>query len=157
MQEERVAEIARKLNEAGIPPDFGPDHSQLLIQVWRLLAKGSPVTGEQVDRIITDLGIPAEDGHQFLREVSERDAEDQIVGIIGLSLNDEWQHRFQVNGTSLRTWCAWDALFLPPCLTKPSPSSQPLRGLKRPSGCGSALGSPRCCREGCDGSAGLSR
>ena len=116
MQNERVAGIARKLNEAGIPPDFGPDRSRLLIQVWRLLAKGSPVTGEQVDRVITDLGVPTEDGHQFLREVSEWDAEDNIVGIIGLSLNDEWKHRFQVNGVSLRTWCAWDALFLPPML-----------------------------------------
>ena len=52
----------------------------------------------------------------FLRQGSERDSEDNIIGLVGLSMNQEWAHRFYVNGHSLRTWCAWDALFLPPML-----------------------------------------
>lgn len=116
MNNERIAGIARNLKEAGVPRDFGPDGSRLLIRVWGTLAKGSPVTGEQVDEIAADLGLPKDDAHQFLRQVTERDARDNIIGIMGLSLNTEWVHRFYINGTALRTWCAWDALFLPPML-----------------------------------------
>ena len=32
--------------------------------------------------------------------------------MIELSLNQDWAHCFHVNGNSLRTWCAWDTLFL---------------------------------------------
>ena len=116
MSNERVAEIASNLKKAGVPPDFGPDESRLLIRVWRTLAKGVPVTDGQVDEIAADLGLPEEDVHQFLRQVAERDTQGSIIGIVGLSLNNEWAHRFHVNGTSLRTWCAWDALFLPSIL-----------------------------------------
>ena len=37
---------------------------------------------------------------------------------MGLSLNEDWVHRFKVDGVFLRTWCAWDTLFLPPMVGK---------------------------------------
>ena len=37
-----VTEIANKLRAVGVPPDFGPDRSRLLIQTYRALAKAVP-------------------------------------------------------------------------------------------------------------------
>jgi hypothetical protein len=50
-----------------------------------------------------------------LPQITERDAVDRIVGIMGLSLNDH-PHRFVVNRVALATWCAEDTLFLPAML-----------------------------------------
>ncbi len=105
-------EMARKLTESGGLLDYGPDRLRLLIQVWQSLATGRPVTGEQVDRIVADIGTDRDEADQFLRGISERDADDNIVGIMGLSLNDH-PHRVNVNGTWMSMWCAEDTLVLP--------------------------------------------
>ena len=113
-----VEELAKNLNQAGIPPDFGPDNSRLLIKVWRSLAMGNPVTKEQIDQISVELGISRDPAHDFLRQVTERDANDNVIGLMGLSLDEDWPHRFNVDGVPLRTWCAWDTLFLPAMVDK---------------------------------------
>ncbi len=110
----QAGEMMRMLIVGGGLFDFGPDRSRLLIQVWRSLATGYPVTGERVDQIAADIGIAGDEADQFLRQMSERDADDNIVGM-GLSLNDH-PHRFNVNGTQMSTWCAEDTLFLPAML-----------------------------------------
>ncbi len=109
----KVEEIAKNLNAAGIPPEFGVDNSRLLIKTWRKLAQGRPVTKTDVGQISEGLGIPFEQADEFLRGATERDADDNIIGLMGLSLNPDWAHRFNINGNSFRTWCAWDTLFLP--------------------------------------------
>ena len=109
----RIQEMARKMQERLL--DYGADHSRLLLRVLRRLARGRPVTREQTDAIIAELGIARDEAHRFLQEVTERDAGDRIVGIMGLSLNDH-PHRFTVNGASLSAWCAEDTLFLPSLL-----------------------------------------
>ena len=115
MSNARAKEMMRKLIVGGGLFDFGPDRSRLLIQVWRSLAKGRPVTAERVDQIAADIGIARDEADQFLRQMSERDTDDNIVGVMGLSLNDH-PHRFNVNGTRMSTWCAEDTLFLPAML-----------------------------------------
>ncbi len=40
------------------------------------------------------------------------DEQERITGYWGLTLNPT-QHRIQLNGQTLYTWCAWDTLFLP--------------------------------------------
>jgi alkylmercury lyase len=110
-----VTEIARKLNAAGVPPDFGPDHSRLLVKLWRAVATGNPVTPNRIDEIIGELGVPRAAALEFLQWVSERDEHDNIVGLVGLSQN-EWGHRLYVGDTKLHTWCAWDAMFMPPMI-----------------------------------------
>ncbi len=109
----QVDEIARNLGAAGIPPEFGVDNSRMLIKTWRKLALGNPVTMAEVGQISEDLEIPFGQVDEFLRGATERDSDDNIVGLMGLSLNSQWAHRFKVNGQTLRTWCAWDTLFLP--------------------------------------------
>jgi alkylmercury lyase len=59
-----------------------------------------------------------------LREVTERDAQDQIVGAMGLSLQDH-PHRLSVNGVALSAWCAEDTLFLPAILRQPVTVASP--------------------------------
>ncbi len=109
----RIQNMARKMQERLL--DYGPDRSRLLLRVLRRLARGRPVTREQTDAIIAELGIAHDEAHHFLKEVAERDADNHIVGIMGLSLNDH-PHRLYVNGASLSAWCAEDTLFLPSLL-----------------------------------------
>ena len=109
----RSMEIAEKLNQSGVPPKFGPDVSKLLIRVMRKLSDGKPVTAEYISRFVDEIGIDTDESEQFLRAVTERDGDDGIIGIVGLSLNKDWAHKFEVRGNSLRTWCAWDTLFIP--------------------------------------------
>jgi alkylmercury lyase len=113
MNDARVLETVKKMQEYLLA--YGPDHTRLLLQVVRQLAHGHPITAEQVDRRIADLGIAQAEAHQFLREVTERDATDQVVGAMGLSLSDH-PHRVSVAGVSLSAWCAQDTLFLPALL-----------------------------------------
>ena len=113
----RATEAWRKYTKPGGLLDYGPDLSPLLVRLMRELAHGHPVPRRRVDRIIADIRIAPEDAHKLLREVTERDADNNVVGIMGLSLNDT-PHRFYVNGARMSTWCAGDALFLPPVLDR---------------------------------------
>ena len=113
-----VKEIVSGHDAVGIPPDFGPGRSRLLLGVLKRLACGRPVTRDQVDQIASDLDMSPDDAHGFLAKVCVRDNEGRILGCMGQSLNEQWAHHFYVNGTQLRTWCAWDSLFLPPLLER---------------------------------------
>ncbi len=115
MSNARATEMARKLTNRGGLLDYGPELSRFLLEILRSLANGRPVSVEQVDQIVADIGIARDEADQFLRQISERDADDSIVGIMGLSLNDH-PHQFNVNATRMSTWCAEDTLFLPAML-----------------------------------------
>ncbi|MCQ3975243.1 MAG: hypothetical protein DPW09_17515 [Anaerolineae bacterium] len=112
-------EISAGLSKAGIDINFGPDVSRLVIQIWRLLAEGRPITLEQVEQIAAHLQIPHNTLTAFQSKYKagfEFNAEGNIVGWIGLSLNPHHSYRFQVNDHLLFAWCGWDTLFLPPIL-----------------------------------------
>ena len=81
MNDVRLLETVKKLQENLL--EYGPDHTRLLLQVIRQLAHGRPITTKLADHLIADLGIAKEEAHQFLREVTERDETDQIVGAMG--------------------------------------------------------------------------
>jgi alkylmercury lyase len=131
MNDPRILEVTQKMQEYLL--EYGPDNARLLLQVIRQLAQGHPITADQVDYRIAEFGIAKDQAHQFLREVTERDATDQIVGAMGLSLSHH-AHRLSVAGVSLSAWCALDTLFLPAILQQtatiesPSPVTQhPIR------------------------------
>ena len=107
-----LSELAEKIRESGIPTHFDPNHSRLLIEIWRLVAKGKPVSASQIEQTALRLNMPFEAARTFIYKVSERDESGNVVGIFGLS-QKEHPHKFQVNGRTFSTWCAWDALFLP--------------------------------------------
>jgi len=125
----RATEATRMLTRPGSPVAYGPDLSRLLVRLMRELAQGRPLPRERVDQIIGDLGIAREGAYRFLREVAERDADGEVFGIMGLSLN-ETPHRFYVNGARMFTWCAGDALFVPAVLgrTATVESKSPVSG-----------------------------
>lgn len=122
MHDTRSLETTKKVQEFLL--EYGPDRTRLFLQVVRHLAHGHPLTAGQVDHLIADLGLAAEEAHQSLREVTERDATDRIVGTLGLSLGDH-PHRLSVAGVTLSAWCALDTLFLPTLLQLPATVESP--------------------------------
>jgi alkylmercury lyase len=121
-QDARLDDIARQLQERFLA--YAPGQRRLLVQIVRELAHGRPITSEQVDQRIAALGLQQDAAYQFLRELTERDADDRIVGAIGLSLEDH-PHRVRVEGVSLSAWCALDTLFLPALLQQMATIASP--------------------------------
>lgn len=78
----------------------------------RTLAQGRPVSQKTADEIADGLGVARDAAQRFLGRITERDGQDNIVGIFGLSLNKH-PHRMYINGRRLFAWCAADTLFLP--------------------------------------------
>ena len=116
----RATEAMVKLTRTGGVLDYGPDHSRLLLRVVRTLRQGRPVAAEQLEQIITEIGITRDDARDFLGQVAERGAAEEVVGILpGLTLT-ETPHRFTVGGQQLFAWCAADTLVLPALLGQPA-------------------------------------
>jgi hypothetical protein len=95
MKRPSLAEIVKALHAAGIPPKLSADQSRLLIRGWQLVAKGKPVSREQVKETASQLQMPLDAAHSFLKQESEIDTEGNLVGIAGLSQRKH-PHRFQI-------------------------------------------------------------
>ena len=109
-----VQELAEKITSA--MPALGPTDRQLMIQLYRLLGEGEPVSPH---RLAEAVGLP----EPRIREILGHwpgvhfDGDGSVVGFWGLALG-EMPHRFEVDGRTLYTWCAWDSLFIPEILGK---------------------------------------
>ncbi len=112
MKKSNVAELAKALNAAGIPPLLKPHESQFLIQVSQLVAEGQPVSFEQIQEIAKNIQMTSEEATTFAKQMREVNREGNIVGWMGLSQQDH-PHKFQIITHKMATWCAWDTLFLP--------------------------------------------
>lgn len=88
------------------------------LAVHRALAHGKPVPDYAIAAAthldISEVRAEMEGWPGVFRKESGR-----IVGFWGLAL-DETPHTLEVDGMTLFTWCAWDALFLPEILGKPA-------------------------------------
>ncbi len=109
-----ATDVAAKLDQAGLRLDIPPDTARLIVRTLRRLAEGRPVLMEEVAELASDLDN-ADEAIAFIEQMSEKDDDGNVVGHMGLSLNGH-PHEFEVNGRELRTWCAWDSLFLPSIL-----------------------------------------
>lgn len=119
MSKPNLYEISEGLRASGIDiPSIGPDAPRFVIELWRHLTDGRPVSPEQVERTLANLGISREVLTQ-LKVGLEYDGQGNIVGAVGLSLNPASSNRLQINDHTLYTWCAWDALFIPLFLNQP--------------------------------------
>ncbi len=103
---------------AGAMPTLNRTDERVAIALYRLLAGGRPVEHANIG---SRAGVP-------LARVDEiigawpgvfHDEEGRVVGFWGLALRD-MPHRFEIDGTQIRTWCAWDPLFIGPLLGKPA-------------------------------------
>ncbi len=90
---------------------LGPDQQRLSLGLYRLLAKGQPV---DLSRLANAIGLQESAVEDVLRAWPGVYYDDDrcIIGYWGLAL-PEMDHRFEVEGKTLYTWCAWDSLFLP--------------------------------------------
>lgn len=83
------------------------------------LAKGQPVDAAQFAEA---LGVSPSEGRALLARDSIKaftypDERGPVVGFGGLAAAP-MHHRFEVDGRTLWTWCAWDSLFIPEILGK---------------------------------------
>jgi alkylmercury lyase len=112
----RAEEMVRELTRDAGVLDYTPEQARLLVQVLRTLARGWPVSAQEIDVVATDFGWAPEAAHGFLRPLTERDAADAVIGVFpGLSLGNH-PHHLSVNGRQMSAWCAEDTLFLPALL-----------------------------------------
>ena len=95
-------------------PKLSEPEQQAALALYRLIAKGRPVTAEELSAAS---GVPGPAVHDMLTRWHgvQRSADGAVTAFWGLTLS-KTKHRFRVDGCDLHTWCAWDTLFLPPLL-----------------------------------------
>ena len=126
-----------------LPCDLDQDEERVSIGLYRLLAEGRPVSEGS-------LGARVDVSESRVNEILDswigvfRDDRRRVIGYWGLAL-DEMEHRFEVGGQTLYTWCAWDSLFIPHILRQTAhvesrcPVTQtPIR----------LIACPQCCERG---------
>lgn len=113
-----VDEIASRYAQLGIPGRYSPEVSRLLITMLREVAKGSPVNADRIGQIAPKTGLSPDEAEAFLSP--ERNADGNVIGLMGLTQNQAFGIKFTVDGVELRTWCALDSLFLPLLLNRPA-------------------------------------
>jgi len=115
LSDPELAQLAGELRDA-LPP-LDPEQQSIAVALYRLLAKGSPVTDE---RLAQAADVASETVDQTLAKwpgVYRNDAA-QVIGFWGLTISEMPPHAFHVDGRRLWTWCAWDSLFIPAVLDK---------------------------------------
>lgn len=96
---------------------FAPEEQRAAVALYRELAKGKAVDARQLGQA---LGISTAESRALLqRDTLKRftytDPEGRVLGFGGLAAAP-MHHRFEVEGRTLWTWCAWDSLFIPEIL-----------------------------------------
>ncbi len=108
----KLDEVAADI--VGAFPRLDSADQKLTLKLYQLLADG-----EAVDplRLAQAINIPISEVRQTLNQWPGvyYDENNHIIGFWGLTIK-ETRHRFEVNGKTLYTWCAWDALFIPELL-----------------------------------------
>ncbi len=102
---------------AAAAPEFSEEEQHVAITLYRELAKGAPVT---TDQLAAALGISSGEVNRLLERPAlhallYRDDRALILGFGGLAVTP-MAHRLRVRGGALLTWCAWDSLFIPQLL-----------------------------------------
>lgn len=90
------------------------EEQRLAVEIYRQLAQGRPVAPAALARALGKAPQEVTEllGHGTLRPLTYLASDGQIVGFGGLAVV-EMPHRFEVDGRTLYTWCAWDSLFIP--------------------------------------------
>ena len=107
-----IEELAAAFNATN--PFVAEPQRELALTIYRALAEGRRVPIETIARV-------ARADYDWVIETLEgwtgvhRDEEGSVVGFWGLALTPT-DHAFELDGTTLYTWCAWDPLFIAPLL-----------------------------------------
>jgi alkylmercury lyase len=113
---EQFAKMSAFLKDNGLFPAGSKLSQSILLQLYRLLAKGQPV---EVDFLAQSLGEETSTVNAALKQVPPSNIVYTQTGAIsayrGLDINKS-RHRIIINNKTLYTWCAFDCLFLPELL-----------------------------------------
>ncbi len=98
-------------------PDFPAEQQRVAITIYRELAKGKPVSAEQ---LAAALNVSSETAQAMISQEPisgfvHSDEQGRIDGFAGLAAAP-MHHEFRVKDQQLWTWCAWDGLFIPKVL-----------------------------------------
>lgn len=98
-------------------PRFTPEEQHLCIELYRLLAEGEPVPHARIAAAVgvAENNVAAVLATDSIRPLVYYDDQRRVIGFGGLAVV-AMHHRFDVDGRTLYTWCAWDALFIPEML-----------------------------------------
>jgi alkylmercury lyase len=114
-----VAEIARALLGVGIGIGAEMDQpARLALEMYRELAKGTPIEPEAFDRITSASGIPAELARVAAARWLEFDSSGSLTGFGGLTLRPT-KHRLLLDGRPFYVWCALDGFLVAHALGLP--------------------------------------
>lgn len=96
---------------------FSAEEQRAAAALYGELAKGKPVDADQLGRA---LGVSQADAQALLQTDAVKcfvypDDQGRVLGFGGLAVAP-MHHRFEVEGRTLWTWCAWDSLFIPEIL-----------------------------------------
>jgi alkylmercury lyase len=111
--------------ESQLPP-FSPEDQRVAVTIYRELAKGRAVDADQLGRA---LGLSSAESRALLQRDTIKsfiypDSQGRVLGFGGLATSP-MHHRFEVQGRTLWTWCAWDSLFIPGILGHSARVSSP--------------------------------
>jgi alkylmercury lyase len=100
---------------------FSPEEQRAAVALYQELAKGQGVDADQMAQV---LGVSPSEGRALLERESIKaftysDQQGRVLGFGGLAVA-QMQHRFEVDGRPLWTWCAWDSLFISEILGRPA-------------------------------------
>lgn len=101
---------------AAATPPLDDRHQRLALVLYRLLAKGEPVSHDELAKHAADA---PEGVGRLLDDLpgTYRDERDRVTGFWGMSLAP-MPHRMHLDSGDVFAWCAWDTLFLPGLLGK---------------------------------------
>jgi len=110
--------IIEQLSEAILKamPDLDATGRRVALALYHLLVKGQPV---ELAALAAHTGVPQKRVDEILAAWPGvfHDDRGRVIGFWGLALRD-MPHGFEVDGTRILTWCAWDPLFIAPLLDK---------------------------------------
>lgn len=107
-------DIAKRLNDSGMPPgQLDEKASRLILATLKLISTGETVSRDDVLDAGNALGVTEEETDLFIKTATERDENGNILGTFGLTQKEVYRHQIFINKQDLKTWCAWDTLFIP--------------------------------------------
>ena len=114
---EQVERLTERLIAA--MPTLDPEGQRIGLALIRALAAGAPVSDREVAVATGATESRVRDALARWPGVF-RDEDRRVVGFMGLSVVEFGEHRIELDARRLTAWCAWDTLFLPGLLGRPT-------------------------------------